>query len=512
MREHGFCFLPSRPNAGVSARGVTTEVVPARPESGQVLFCGGSRSGRNGSGSAFRFYFGRLPMIAFSCPKCQTTLKAPDEKVGANSKCPKCGCPVQVPGCPISKPPVVADVRPVQASPHWYYCRDGKRFGPFAESVVYEAVGRGEVRSHDQVWRQGLPGWEPASKHFTFAPRPMSPVARTSTGEHTAPSSGLSPAQQELLIRVTKQPVDAAMQAAWAPLVGSVADNVMRFVRSGLLEEATPLEKISCKFRVADLKPLLKQHGAKTSGKKAELIATFLKVLPTDDVTRLVGDMKLYHATALGQRAIDAYLEDQRRAWEAVETDTLACLLKGDVNTACRRIAEYDARQVFPSHGTLTASLDQAVYLLMHSYADLPLPENQRRLVGAHLALSALLGSGYEDASRRLLAVTSGAFSCPALDEFLRGDPAGSYAGDFAGEDGASVAYLYAFSRLREATEATKLRELVSAHFGQGIEIRHDGGCRICDRRKHKYRWSEIGAIPKLPLHWGCDCSYEAWM
>jgi hypothetical protein len=36
-------------------------------------------------------------MITFPCPKCQATLKAPEERGGAHSKCRQCGCPVQVP-------------------------------------------------------------------------------------------------------------------------------------------------------------------------------------------------------------------------------------------------------------------------------------------------------------------------------------------------------------------------------------------------------------------------------
>ena len=36
-------------------------------------------------------------MIVFQCPKCQKTLKAPEEKIGARSKCPYCQCPVQIP-------------------------------------------------------------------------------------------------------------------------------------------------------------------------------------------------------------------------------------------------------------------------------------------------------------------------------------------------------------------------------------------------------------------------------
>ncbi len=36
-------------------------------------------------------------MIEFQCPKCQATLKAPADKIGARSKCRRCGCPLRVP-------------------------------------------------------------------------------------------------------------------------------------------------------------------------------------------------------------------------------------------------------------------------------------------------------------------------------------------------------------------------------------------------------------------------------
>ena len=53
---------------------------------------------------------GANPMIAFPCPRCNTTLKAPEEKAGARTKCSICGFPVQVPG---AGPPAVAEVPPV---------------------------------------------------------------------------------------------------------------------------------------------------------------------------------------------------------------------------------------------------------------------------------------------------------------------------------------------------------------------------------------------------------------
>jgi hypothetical protein len=51
-------------------------------------------------------------MIAFPCPKCRATLKAPEERIGAHTKCPYCGIPVQVLAIAI---PVAS--RPASSSP-----------------------------------------------------------------------------------------------------------------------------------------------------------------------------------------------------------------------------------------------------------------------------------------------------------------------------------------------------------------------------------------------------------
>jgi DNA-directed RNA polymerase subunit RPC12/RpoP len=53
-------------------------------------------------------------MMRFHCPKCQTALKAPEERAGARVKCPRCGSPVQLPGRSASHPPAVAEVTPAE--------------------------------------------------------------------------------------------------------------------------------------------------------------------------------------------------------------------------------------------------------------------------------------------------------------------------------------------------------------------------------------------------------------
>ena len=60
MREHGFLSSPNRPNAGLTARGVSSEAVPATPRKGRrpgaVLSWPLAGPGRSGSGSSLRFF------------------------------------------------------------------------------------------------------------------------------------------------------------------------------------------------------------------------------------------------------------------------------------------------------------------------------------------------------------------------------------------------------------------------------------------------------------------------
>jgi hypothetical protein len=58
-------------------------------------------------------------MIAFPCPKCKATLKAPEDKAGAHTKCPRCGCPLLVPASSATAGPVAVPViaQPVGGRP-----------------------------------------------------------------------------------------------------------------------------------------------------------------------------------------------------------------------------------------------------------------------------------------------------------------------------------------------------------------------------------------------------------
>ena len=114
-------------------------------------------------------------MIAFPCPQCSATLKAPESKAGSKSKCPRCGAQVEVPPSTALTEPLVEMVlieetadRP-PPSVRWHYDRGGQQVGPLSQGDMHVAIRDGRLRRNDLVWRNGLPDWEPAHKHFEFA-------------------------------------------------------------------------------------------------------------------------------------------------------------------------------------------------------------------------------------------------------------------------------------------------------------------------------------------------------
>ena len=326
-------------------------------------------------------------------------------------------------------------------------------------------------------------------------------------------------AENELLDDVSRGRTSAWRWAMEGRNMGEREKAIRRFVNAGLLREATPAEKIDDVYRVVDIKALLGQHGVKARGKKADLIAALAGVLTPGEVAQLVGNVTTYRATELGNRHIEAFREEARLAWEATESDALACLLRGDVKGAGTRLARHRPEQQSQSAGiridwsgetTWSPAISEVEYLLNLKYEDLPLTKDQRREVGARLAWAKMVGS--RDAGTSLLHVTGGEFHCQPLEAFLRDNPTGGYAARHDPDSPRDLAELYAHTRLAEAYAAVELAELIEVKLGKGVTIETlHGDCKLCDRGKHNYRWSEIRDIPKLPRHWGCRCMYAIW-
>jgi autonomous glycyl radical cofactor GrcA len=333
-------------------------------------------------------------------------------------------------------------------------------------------------------------------------------------GNNHSGKASFTTAQCELLLSLSSQRIDMQTEQMWTPIVGPLEHNIARFVSRGFLKEAPVEDKLDAKFRVSDLKPMLEGMDIKVKGRKSEMIAALLGAMSAEEAATMVADVRLYRPTAVGLQRIESYISMKEKARADMQAEAFGLLLKGDVRRAWSRIARYQMTLMFPdpkwARGVPEPLLVEAGHLIRFSYDDLPLEPSQRKAVGAHLAMSVLLGESLADAGKRLAAFTNGMFDWSQALAFSQPSPCGKE----TLSDTVSLPEMYATTRIKEALATCELNSLKSERLGKGIRIlpAHCGDCSICNGGKYQYEWSEIDALPSLPRQMGCECSYSAWL
>jgi hypothetical protein len=91
-------------------------------------------------------------MLSFKCPGCQLVLRAPEEKAGAVTNCPRCRQALRVPAAPPASPPRP----PAPDEKGWYIIRDNRRWGPVSWDQLRRQAVAGQLLATDQVWTPGM--------------------------------------------------------------------------------------------------------------------------------------------------------------------------------------------------------------------------------------------------------------------------------------------------------------------------------------------------------------------
>jgi hypothetical protein len=317
--------------------------------------------------------------------------------------------------------------------------------------------------------------------------------------------------QNELLLSLSRRDIDDSFREFWNPLVGPIDPYIQQFFQSGLIQDATLADRLDSAFRVKDLKPILESRGVKPKGNKPDLIRLVLENIPADEVRSMVPMVTRYRATDAGSVQIEAFRQWKKSDREAAELNALQLLRSKNLRGAEGAADEYRGRQLQPSC-LGERQLEAAKTLLSMGYEDLSVSSSQRFEVACRMALEALFGS--TDCEGAILEICGGAIPCPDLISFMA-NPCGMAKGYSADSPG-DLAALYVHTKTFHATFLSDLKEMYAEtrEIAKGVEILYVDGepCPICNRGKHKYRWSEINDMPTLPRHWGCRCVLCAWI
>lgn len=96
--------------------------------------------------------------MLFSCSRCHTRYKLPDEKVTnriLKVRCKTCGAIVVVrdPRLPPTTRPAP---RVPKDDPIWYAALEGRQEGPFTRAMLHRFAGESRVDGTTYVWRAGM--------------------------------------------------------------------------------------------------------------------------------------------------------------------------------------------------------------------------------------------------------------------------------------------------------------------------------------------------------------------
>jgi hypothetical protein len=144
-----------------------------------------------------------------------------------------------------------------------------------------------------------------------------------------------------------RKPEDFVTRAEWKEVLQEDPyKTISMFINENMLMEGDLTCCLSYKYKVIELKDLLKQRGLAVSGKKGELIN---RLITTDKLgmENLVSDLLVLLCTDEGRKIAEEYLNNEKEKRILAEQQTILFLHNRIFKEACLIMGHYEADQVF---------------------------------------------------------------------------------------------------------------------------------------------------------------------
>lgn len=282
--------------------------------------------------------------------------------------------------------------------------------------------------------------------------------------------------------------------AYWdGPLGEPAGSAVQRFITLGWLMPATLVAKLDSRFRISDLKPLLKERSLRVSGRKDELIERLIAADETG-MAALVAEMKVYECSPEARARAQEYKLEQAEKRATTEDRVLDQLCAHDFVGASQLVAAFEAVQVF-SRGI---GIDWSNHDASHNIGQLKLI----------FEIKPKILDGLADADWEPLRVAVGMMALWGTSEAKTWFPTSFVGVAKFDADTAARMLLFASNHKLRLVEYRQLSERGMRIKGFQVSATTDS-CQTCKKMAEKYY--ELNNLPELPhaecTHpYGCRC------
>jgi hypothetical protein len=151
---------------------------------------------------------------------------------------------------------------------------------------------------------------------------------------------------------------------AWELLTNeSGGSAIERFLRDGALEICELPERVAHKFKVSELKDVLRQHDEKPSGDKTNLIQAVLAVA-AEEMKAATRGLLLYKCTKLGWNAITEFERAKGDAQARAQTESHEQLLAGNARAAFAIFVAFQRSFVWSEYGGRSDKVEVLDFIL----------------------------------------------------------------------------------------------------------------------------------------------------
>jgi len=143
--------------------------------------------------------------------------------------------------------------------------------------------------------------------------------------------------------------VQSQFWPSWTKVLGETPSKAInRFLDEGMLKNADIPKKLEWKYKIPDLKRMLKERNLPVSGNKGNLILRLIKADPNGMKEDVYG-LNVLICSEKGRKIVDDYLAIEKEKWQNLNQQVLNALQKRKFKEASLLVLLFNAEQVFPT-------------------------------------------------------------------------------------------------------------------------------------------------------------------
>lgn len=340
---------------------------------------------------------------------------------------------------------------------------------------------------------------------------------------------GLNKYEIEYLRKLNGKKEDDILDEYWDIVLKDRSRVKKKIMNMDLLRLPTIEESLNL-ITVVNLKDILRRNNLKVSGKKNELIGRLLVNLNEKDI-KLYLEKNVYVISDKGLSIIKRYADELDKYKEEHILEMSRLIKNSKYEEAFHKDWDFSSftdiyedirnnNEVIEKPKIFYSEEIKTIFREIDwlKLDDLDNTEEYKELFKDALRYSCISGNGYINASdvvSFLNILTEETFKSRKLEDFLQNNEV--YLAKLHAYKNHINIYVYTIeSLIRNNIELRELKtDTNNRSYVRGIEIlgcNNYNSCDICRNHKNKIAWNELHKLPVLPAHYGCRCSYIAWI